>query len=202
MRRLACLCLALFFVLVTAVPAGANHEDGPSYFSELRDLQERADRQLHRLQRNLADMEALAEQLPPCSVRDELLRRIDRTKRLGRRMAHTADGLIAIASESLEPVAHFVPEAMPEEEYRRVSAALQREWFDDGRYELLVDIGRDRLFTTAQVIRVMNLFTFDDRKIDAAAFLYARTVDPQDFYRTYDALTFSSSKEELRRRIR
>lgn len=200
MRRSIALLTALF-LLISTLPAGAAHDDGPAAFNAARELQEQADRQLHSLQHELNAMERLADQLPACSIRDELLRKIESSRRLGRKIARTSDGLVALAESGPAP-AMFVPQAMSEDDFRRISAALQPEWWDESRYELLVDVAQNRLFSSRQVARIMGLFSFGDSKVDAAAFLYDRVVDPQDFYTVYDQLTFRSEKEDLRRRIR
>jgi len=200
MRRFTALLTALLITL-TAFPAGASHDDGPAAFAELRELQERADRQFARMQRNLNEMERLAEQLPPCDVRDELLHRIDKSKRMGRRMARTTDDLVALASQPTYAEPLLLPEPMSEQEYARISGALQREWWDDSRQQLLAEIARDRFFSSKQVARVMGLFTFGDAKVTAAATLYPNVIDPENFYTVYDQLTFRSEKDDLRRRI-
>jgi hypothetical protein len=199
MRRVLIVVTAVLIVL-SALPALAGHDREPTPFEEIQIQRERADRQQRRLKRNLRDMEDLAQQLPPCDVRDELLARIGRTRKLAGRMESNTERLLWVA-ESLVPERAYSAQAMSEQEFGRIRAALQREWWDDSRQRLLMDVARDRLFSTRQVRQVMDLFTFGDAKVNVAAALYPRVVDPQDFYTLYDALTFSSEKEELRRRI-
>ncbi len=199
MRRVLVVVTALLIVL-SAVPAFAGHDREPTPFEEIQIQRERAERQQRKMKRNLREMEHLAQQLPPCDVRDELIARIGRSRKLARRMASNTERLLWVA-ESLVPERAYSAQAMSDQEFARISAALQREWWDDSRQRLLIDVARDRLFSTRQVRQVMDLFTFGDEKVNAAAALYPRVVDPQDFYTVYDALTFRSEKEELRRRI-
>ncbi len=199
MRRVLVVVTALLIVL-SAVPAVAGHDREPTPFEEIQIQRERADRQQRKMRRNLAAMEDLALQLPPCDVRDELLARIGRSRKLARRMASDTERLLWVA-ESLVPERAYSAQAMSDQEFARISAALQREWWDDSRQRLLADVARDRLFSTRQVRQIMDLFAFGDEKVKAAAALYSRVVDPQDFYTVYDALTFRSEKEELRRRV-
>ena len=48
----------------------------------------------------------------------------------------------------------------------------------------------------------MLLFVFESNKLEVAKSAYRKTVDKQNYYQLNDALTFSSSKEELARFIR
>jgi hypothetical protein len=48
----------------------------------------------------------------------------------------------------------------------------------------------------------MLLFTFENNRLEVAKYAFCNTVDKQNFYQLNDALTFSSSKDELARFIR
>ncbi len=192
--------LTAFLLLLSAVPAAARHDEGPSLAEEIQIQRERAERTQHQMKHSLASMEELARRLPPCDVRDELLGEIRRTQRLAGRMASNTERLLWVAG-SLVPERSYSPQAMSDDEFGRIRAALQRQWWDDARQRLLLDVARDRMFSTRQVAQVMALFTFGDAKVEAAATLYPQVVDPQEFYAVYDSLTFGSEKDELRRRI-
>lgn len=199
MRQVLVVVTALL-ILITAAPAGARHDEEPSLAEEVQIQRERADRTQRRMTRSLAELEELAFLLPPCDVRDQLLDRIGRTQKLAERMARNTERLLWVAG-SLVPERAYSAQAMSDDEFGRIRAALQREWWDDSRQRLLVDIARDRLFSTRQVAQVMGLFTFGDEKVTAAAALYPRVVDPQEFFAVYDQLTFRSEKDDLRRLI-
>ncbi|MFT5779100.1 MAG: hypothetical protein ACI837_002057 [Crocinitomicaceae bacterium] len=59
-------------------------------------------------------------------------------------------------------------------------------------------LAKDRCFTTNQVVILMSGFTFEDNKIEIAKYLYKRTSDRVDYETVVDALTYMSSKRELR----
>lgn len=94
------------------------------------------------------------------------------------------------------------PVAVSAGELRQIQGAVAAESFSDDRLEVLRDAARGRHFTTAQVIALMDLFSFSDDKIDAAALLYPSVVDPQSWYTVYGSLTFSGDKAALRARTR
>jgi hypothetical protein len=48
----------------------------------------------------------------------------------------------------------------------------------------------------------MLLFTFENNRLEVAKYAYRKTADKQNYYQLNDALTFSSTKEELARFIR
>lgn len=56
-------------------------------------------------------------------------------------------------------------------------------------------------FTSAQVMSVMKAASFEDTRIEIAAYLYPQVIDPQNWYQVEDGLAFSSSKHTLRARI-
>ena len=95
-----------------------------------------------------------------------------------------------------------VPVAVSPEEFSRIRRAVAAESFADDQLAVLRSASQGRRFTTAQVSAVMELFSFSDDKVDAAAMLYPQVVDPHNWYTVYDALTFSSDKDMLRKRTR
>jgi hypothetical protein len=80
-------------------------------------------------------------------------------------------------------------------------ASLKAQSFESDRLKLLADMSTGRRFTSAQVVSIVGLFTFDEDKVDAAAQLYPLVSDPTSFWTVYDALSFSASKDALRARI-
>jgi hypothetical protein len=52
-----------------------------------------------------------------------------------------------------------------------------------------------------QLLRLLKAADFDSVKVDLAAALYPRIVDPENFPRVYAALDFHSSRKSLRKRL-
>ena len=87
-------------------------------------------------------------------------------------------------------------------DFDQVKESLRKEWFDNNRIISSRFIIENNNFTTAQVKEMMQLFTFDDKKLEVAKLAYRKTVDKQNYYQVNETLTFNSSKEELARFIR
>ncbi|MCO4770216.1 MAG: DUF4476 domain-containing protein [Deltaproteobacteria bacterium] len=220
----------LLSLMLTAVPALADHErrsssfEGDTIVIDLDDLERQTVRQQRRMSRNLKQMRELAAQLPPCDARDELMATIAKSQRLLGRMKQTDQELVGLATIVNEPrraeprrdrrdrfdepdrfegpgYGYQGPVAVPEGEFATVLRAVRGETFDDDKMRMLRDVANYRFFDVGQTKRLVSLFTFSDAKVDAAAFLHSRIVDPENFYLVYSSLTFPSDKEALRRRV-
>lgn len=92
--------------------------------------------------------------------------------------------------------------AMNAREFETVKESLRKEWFENNRLTSAKFIADKNNFTTQQVKELMLLFSFENNRLELAKYTYRKTVDKQNYYQLNDALTFSSSKEELARFIR
>lgn len=92
------------------------------------------------------------------------------------------------------------PQAVSTAELRQIEQAVKRESFSDEQMVVLRSAVRGRHFTSAQVLRMMSLFDFDDDKVEAAVLLFPKVLDQHNWYTVYAGLTFGSDKAELRRR--
>jgi hypothetical protein len=92
--------------------------------------------------------------------------------------------------------------AMTQRDFDQVKQTLQKEWFENSRLTSAKFIIENNFFTTQQVKELMQLFSFDDKKLDIAKTAYRKTVDKNNYYLCMEMLTFSSNKEELARFIR
>jgi len=206
MRALMLLFVSLS-LLLTAAPAYADR-DHRGRQDSIEDLEREVDRQHRRMANQLADMERIAAQLPPSEARNELFVVIDSSRELLKRMARTDSALLDAATAPrrggtvvvhppLEPVLVAVsPDTLDD-----IRRAVQNRPFDDDRMAILKDATASRLFTAVQVKELVKLFSFSSGKVGAAVWLHARTIDPENFYVVYDALTFPSDRDELRDRI-
>ena len=93
------------------------------------------------------------------------------------------------------------PVACSTEDFNSVVLRVAAESFDSGKLELLADATVDRWYTAAQVRRMLEEFSFDRDKIEAAVVMHPRVVDMKNWFKVHDAFSFDSSKEELRRRV-
>ncbi len=97
-----------------------------------------------------------------------------------------------------EPVG---PSPMSPDQLRSLHGAVSGEAFGDSALGVLRDACRANHFTVDQAVTLVGLFDFGDDKVSAAAMLYPRLVDPENFYQVYGAFDFDSDKEELRERL-
>jgi len=94
------------------------------------------------------------------------------------------------------------PEPMNSAELRELKNALKSEAFESGKVALLKDASKNYYFTSDQVGTLLDLFEFDNDKVEAAATCYPRVVDKENFFVVYSHFEFDASKEELREKIR
>jgi hypothetical protein len=82
-----------------------------------------------------------------------------------------------------------------------LKAAIAAEGFGDGKVAVLRTAVAENWFTTEQVVELLPLFAFSDDRVEAAAVLYPKVLDPENWFRVYGGFDFDSDKDELRRRL-
>ncbi len=87
-------------------------------------------------------------------------------------------------------------------EFESVKESLRKEWFENNRMTSAKFIIDKNNFSTAQVRELMLLFTFENNRLEIAKYAYRKTMDKNNYYQLNDALSYSSSKDELARFIR
>ncbi|HUR67059.1 MAG TPA: DUF4476 domain-containing protein [Chitinophagaceae bacterium] len=87
-------------------------------------------------------------------------------------------------------------------EFEQLKESLRKEWFENNRLTSVKYILEKSSFTTVQVKDLMMLFTFESNRLEVAKYAFKKTVDQRNYYQLNEALTFSSSKDELARFIR
>jgi hypothetical protein len=91
------------------------------------------------------------------------------------------------------------PPPLTDRELAEILASLRRESFDDSRLAIAKVAGtgvRGRI-SSKQMLEVLKLFSFDDRKLECAKLAIDWVVDPADFHVVYAAFAFDSSKNQL-----
>ncbi|MBL7963187.1 MAG: DUF4476 domain-containing protein [Flavobacteriales bacterium] len=89
------------------------------------------------------------------------------------------------------------PVPMSATEFEEARKSITSKGFEETKMTTAKQIGRDRCFTADQVKGIMQLFGFEDSKLDFAKFAYDRTYDIGNYYKVNDAFGFESSIEEL-----
>lgn len=77
--------------------------------------------------------------------------------------------------------------------------SVENQSFSDGQKTVARQILRNNCVSVNQVKQLMELFSFDDDKVEIAQAAYPSVVDPQNYFQLNDAFSFSSSVEKLNR---
>lgn len=93
------------------------------------------------------------------------------------------------------------PMPMEPDDFERFLAELRKLPFPAGRIALVRDVARVGFFTTVQVVAVVDAMAHGSDKVEVAAILHARVIDPQNFYLVYSHIPFESGRQQLRARI-
>ncbi|MCS6914110.1 MAG: DUF4476 domain-containing protein [Myxococcales bacterium] len=91
---------------------------------------------------------------------------------------------------------------MSEDRFAHLLHQVRSATFERAQLNLLRDAVRSgSWFTCRQIVAIMGLLSFDHTKVEAAALLYPRAVDPQNVADLLSALTFESHRQQLRQRL-
>ncbi len=89
------------------------------------------------------------------------------------------------------------PQAMPEGAFINFLQALNDRSFDSQRINV-AELGiSQNYFTSQQVRRIMEAFTFDNKRLDVAKMAYHKVVDPQNYTIVFDLFTFDNNVNKL-----
>lgn len=92
--------------------------------------------------------------------------------------------------------------AVSEQSFTSMVQALRREYSENSRLVLAKQMVEQNYFSAEQVKYMMQLFSFENNKLELAKFAYRKTTDQKNYFVVYDALSYSSSKEQLAEYIR
>ncbi|MBQ9394014.1 MAG: DUF4476 domain-containing protein [Proteobacteria bacterium] len=91
--------------------------------------------------------------------------------------------------------------AKPRANIHGILAAIDNESFSDGKRAVVSSAAASNSFTCADVAAIIRKMTFSDDQVFAAITLYDSTIDKNNWYTIYDAVTFSSDKDKIRARL-
>lgn len=86
---------------------------------------------------------------------------------------------------------------MSETELREAKKSISSSTFADTMENTFKQIVSNKCVTTKQVKQMLQLFTFEESKLDMAKYAYGYVADPANYYSVNDIFTHSSSKDEL-----
>jgi hypothetical protein len=155
-------------------------------------------REAVELGRDAAALVELAEEAEEASERKALRMQ---AVALEQGIAATHKAMQAVARAEEKPAPSAKPGPMRREAFEQLVHAIRSASFDDDKGEVVRHAVQTNWFLASQVAAVMDLFSFDDGKIDAAAVMWPRITDPENSIAIFNKLAFDSSKEKLRKRV-
>lgn len=94
------------------------------------------------------------------------------------------------------------PRCISDDSYAKAYEAIRRESFDKTRITIARQIADANYFNTTQVKELAKLFAFEDSRLDFVKYMYARTLDTNNYFVLNEVFSFSKSKEDLAEYIR
>lgn len=88
--------------------------------------------------------------------------------------------------------------AVTDDDAQDMKAQIKAQSFEDDRLTKAQLLSKDRCFQAHHVVVIMSAMSFEDSKLEIAKFLYNKTENKNDYELCVEALTYSSSKDELR----
>lgn len=198
MRRIA--AGILFVAALSAGGLARAHEvtiDGDSTIESLQTMLDDLDR-----------MEELNDRNPNRHSRQRIQERIKSLRTEIRRLRHDVRTAPPVVIEDpvppdapVDPVEPEPPAPMDAKSFSALLKAIDDASFSRDKLGVLDEACKFHLFSTSQVIAVMDALSFSKDKVEAAAMMHARLVDPDQFFQVYSHFDFEGDKAKLRKRI-
>lgn len=87
--------------------------------------------------------------------------------------------------------------AMAASDFSSAKKSIESKSFEDKKLTVAKQVLDANCMNTDQVKEVMDLFTFEDNKLNWAKYAYKKTTDPKNYYKINDGFTFEASIDEL-----
>ena len=88
------------------------------------------------------------------------------------------------------------PKPMAENEFGNMIKQIKKESFSDNKMRVLRTAAKNYHFSCAQIVNVIDCFTFADDKLGALSITYPKVTDPKNNYVILDCFTYSADKAE------
>lgn len=93
------------------------------------------------------------------------------------------------------------PWPMTESQFASARNSISSKTFEDSKLTTARQVAGANCLTADQVRDIMNLFTYEDSKLEFAKFAYGNTYDIGNYYKVNDAFTYELSIDELNEHI-
>jgi hypothetical protein len=100
-----------------------------------------------------------------------------------------------------QPVVPAGPTAMSSLDFNDYLNAIRGKTFEDSKLSTAKAPLSGQYLTAKQIKQVMQVFTFEDSRLEFAIFAHSRCVDPSNYYQVYDAFEFELSIDDLQEAI-
>jgi hypothetical protein len=91
---------------------------------------------------------------------------------------------------------------MADDSFNGLMGAVRGATYDNNKVGVIADAARNNWFTAKQIAALMGLLTYDGGKIEAAVAAWPKCVDKGNSFELFPKLTYDSSREQLRSRLR
>jgi hypothetical protein len=97
-----------------------------------------------------------------------------------------------------QPVPAPAPCAMMDaRNFESARSSIQSKSFEDSKLTLAKQIAKNNCLSAAQVKSIMQLFSFEETRLDFAKYAYGFCYEPNNYYQVNDAFDFETSIEDL-----
>ncbi len=100
-----------------------------------------------------------------------------------------------------QPAAPAGPVAMSSMDFNDYLNAIRSKTFEDSKLSTAKAPLSGNYLTAKQIKQVMQVFTFEDTRLEFAIFAHSRCVDPSNYYQVYDAFEFELTIDDLQEAI-
>jgi hypothetical protein len=104
---------------------------------------------------------------------------------------------IFTATEEMEEEFEVVCAPMSTNDFASAKKSIGSKSFAEDKMTVAKQVLKVNCVSSDQVVEIMNLFSFEDNKVEFAKAAYDKTTDKGNYYKVNDAFTYSSSIDEL-----
>jgi hypothetical protein len=102
-----------------------------------------------------------------------------------------------VTTTAVENTAKNCTIKMSTADFQRAKSSVEKQSFAETKMKVAKQITTSNCLSTDQIIEIVNLFSFEENKLDYAKFAYSKCVDKNNYFMVNDAFSFSSSTDEL-----
>lgn len=103
----------------------------------------------------------------------------------------------AFCEIQLKPAEPEITCDVEEAKFKDMLSKIENEHFADDQLNVLKMLNSDHCFSTAQVKRVIAIFSFPENKLDAAEILYPKCTDRENYYQLKGSFSFPSYESDF-----